>query len=56
MDFYCLSFSLFTLEIDTPSLDTSERDFLAGQIPARKVHEDDRALAFHDVNPQVRHS
>lgn len=22
-----------------------------GQIPARKVHEDDEILAFHDINP-----
>jgi histidine triad (HIT) family protein len=24
-----------------------------GEIPARIVYEDDRALAFHDVNPQA---
>ena len=24
---------------------------VAGQIPARKVHEDDELLAFHDINP-----
>jgi len=24
---------------------------VAGQIPARKVHEDDHLLAFHDINP-----
>jgi diadenosine tetraphosphate (Ap4A) HIT family hydrolase len=26
---------------------------LRGEIPARKVHEDEYALAFHDVNPQA---
>jgi histidine triad (HIT) family protein len=24
---------------------------VAGQIPSRKVHEDDELLAFHDINP-----
>jgi len=24
-----------------------------GEIPSRKVHEDDRAVAFHDLNPQA---
>jgi histidine triad (HIT) family protein len=24
---------------------------VAGQIPARKVHEDEQVLAFHDINP-----
>ena len=24
---------------------------VAGQIPSRKVHEDDQVLAFHDINP-----
>ena len=24
---------------------------VAGQIPARKVHEDEHMLAFHDINP-----
>jgi histidine triad (HIT) family protein len=24
---------------------------VAGQIPARKAHEDDQVLAFHDINP-----
>jgi histidine triad (HIT) family protein len=24
---------------------------VGGQIPARKVHEDDELLAFHDINP-----
>ena len=24
---------------------------VAGQIPAKKVHEDDELLAFHDINP-----
>ncbi len=26
---------------------------IAGEIPSRKVHEDDQILAFHDVNPQA---
>ncbi|MBX9797005.1 histidine triad nucleotide-binding protein [Sphingomonas sp.] len=26
---------------------------LRGEIPANKVHEDDYALAFHDINPQA---
>ena len=26
---------------------------LRGEIPCRKVYEDDFALAFHDVNPQA---
>ena len=26
---------------------------LRGEIPARKVHEDDHALAFHDIAPQA---
>ena len=26
---------------------------VAGTIPARIVHEDDRCMAFHDVNPQA---
>ena len=26
---------------------------VAGQIPARIVHDDDRCRAFHDVNPQA---
>ena len=25
----------------------------AGEIPSRKVYEDDRVLAFHDINPQA---
>jgi histidine triad (HIT) family protein len=25
----------------------------AGQIPAKKVYEDDEILAFHDINPQA---
>lgn len=25
----------------------------AGEIPAKKVHEDDEVLAFHDINPQA---
>ena len=24
---------------------------VAGQIPARKVHDDDRVVAFHDIHP-----
>ena len=24
---------------------------VAGQIPSKKVHEDDQVLAFHDINP-----
>ena len=24
-----------------------------GEIPSRKVYEDDRVLAFHDINPQA---
>jgi diadenosine tetraphosphate (Ap4A) HIT family hydrolase len=26
---------------------------LRGDIPCRKVHEDDHVLAFHDINPQA---
>lgn len=26
---------------------------VAGEIPARKVHEDDHVLAFHDLHPQA---
>lgn len=26
---------------------------LRGEIPCKKVHEDDFALAFHDINPQA---
>jgi histidine triad (HIT) family protein len=26
---------------------------LRGEIPARRVYEDDRAIAFHDVSPQA---
>ncbi|KTF70846.1 histidine triad nucleotide-binding protein [Sphingomonas sp. HT-1] len=28
---------------------------LRGEIPAKKVHEDDHALAFHDIAPQAPH-
>ena len=28
---------------------------LRGEIPCRKVYEDDWALAFHDINPQAPH-
>jgi histidine triad (HIT) family protein len=27
---------------------------LRGEIPAKKVYEDEHALAFHDINPQAR--
>jgi histidine triad (HIT) family protein len=26
---------------------------IAGQIPTKKVYEDDKAFAFHDINPQA---
>ena len=26
---------------------------VAGTIPARKVHEDEQCVAFHDINPQA---
>jgi histidine triad (HIT) family protein len=26
---------------------------VAGEIPAKKVHEDDRLIAFEDINPQA---
>jgi histidine triad (HIT) family protein len=25
----------------------------AGEIPSRRIHEDDEAVAFHDINPQA---
>ena len=28
---------------------------LRGEIPSKKVYEDDHALAFHDINPQAPH-
>ncbi len=28
---------------------------LRGEIPAKKVHEDEHALAFHDIAPQAPH-
>jgi len=28
---------------------------LRGEIPSRKVYEDEYALAFHDINPQAPH-
>lgn len=28
---------------------------LRGEIPCRKVHEDEWTLAFHDINPQAPH-
>jgi diadenosine tetraphosphate (Ap4A) HIT family hydrolase len=27
---------------------------LRGEIPCKKIHESDHALAFHDINPQAR--
>ena len=27
---------------------------LRGEIPCKKIYEDDHALAFHDINPQAR--
>ena len=38
-----------------PPYDTSNifARILRGEIPCRKVHEDDHALAFHDINPQA---
>ena len=29
---------------------------LRGEIPCRKIYEDDYALAFHDINPQTKAS
>ena len=26
---------------------------VAGEVPARRVHEDDRVLAFHDISPKA---
>lgn len=26
---------------------------VAGEIPARKIHEDDQLIAFHDIDPQA---
>jgi len=28
-------------------------DIVAGKVPARKAHEDESLLAFHDINPQA---
>lgn len=28
---------------------------LRGEIPCRKIYEDEHALAFHDINPQAPH-
>lgn len=28
---------------------------LRGEIPSKRVYEDDHALAFHDINPQAPH-
>ena len=28
-------------------------EIVAGRIPAKKAHEDDSLLAFHDINPQA---
>ena len=33
--------------------DTIFSKIIAGTIPAKIVHEDDRCLVFHDVNPQA---
>ena len=33
--------------------DTIFSKIIAGSIPARIVHDDDRCLVFHDVNPQA---
>ena len=27
---------------------------IAGEIPCKKVYEDDQVLAFHDINPQAK--
>jgi diadenosine tetraphosphate (Ap4A) HIT family hydrolase len=27
---------------------------LRGEIPCKKIHEDDHSLAFHDINPQAK--
>jgi len=27
---------------------------LRGEIPCKKIHEDDNSLAFHDINPQAK--
>ena len=32
---------------------TSSRKILRGEIPCKKVYEDEWALAFHDINPQA---
>ena len=29
---------------------------LRGEIPCKKIYEDDHVLAFHDVNPQKKNS
>ena len=28
-------------------------EIVAGRVPAKKVHEDDELLAFHDISPQA---
>ncbi len=28
-------------------------DIIAGKVPSKKVFEDERAFAFHDINPQA---
>jgi histidine triad (HIT) family protein len=33
--------------------DTIFGKILSGEVPAQRVYEDDRAVAFHDVNPQA---
>lgn len=30
-------------------------NIVAGEVPARKLYEDDRVLAFHDISPQAPH-
>ncbi|WP_033074505.1 histidine triad nucleotide-binding protein [Sphingopyxis sp. MWB1] len=40
-----------------PTLPYDENNIFArilrGELPCKKVHEDDHALAFHDINPQA---
>lgn len=33
--------------------DTIFGGIVSGEVPAQRVYEDDRAIAFHDVNPQA---
>lgn len=41
--------------MSTPTYDTNNifARILRGEIPCKKVHEDEWALAFHDINPQA---